>query len=57
MTSVMSTSLKVVSMAAMFCASLRRRAMVWRSRDIRTRSSRPELAAGGVACRSAVDMG
>ena len=31
-TALMSTSLKVVSMAAVFCASLRRRAMVWRSR-------------------------
>ena len=30
----MSTSLKVVSMAAVFCASFRRRAMVWRSRVI-----------------------
>src|SRR5207245_1315480 len=29
---VMSTSLKVVSIAAVFCASLSRRAMVWRSR-------------------------
>ncbi len=37
---LMSTSLKVVSMAAVFCASLRRRAMVWRSRVIFTRSSR-----------------
>ena len=36
----MSTSLKVVSIAAVFCASLRRRAMVWRSRVMRTRSSR-----------------
>ena len=40
MMAVMSTSLKVVSMAAVFCASFRRRAMVWRRRDIRTRSSR-----------------
>ena len=36
----MSTSLKVVSMAAAFCASLRRRAIVWRSLVMRTRSSR-----------------
>ena len=40
MTAVMSTSLKVVSMAAVFCASLRRLAMVRRSRVMRTRSSR-----------------
>ena len=40
MTALMSTSLNVVSMAAVFCASLRRRAMVWRSRVMRTRSSR-----------------
>ena len=39
-TLVMSTSLKVVSMAAVFCASLRRLAMVRRSRVMRTRSSR-----------------
>jgi aromatic ring-opening dioxygenase catalytic subunit (LigB family) len=38
-TALMSTSLNVVSMAAVFCASLRRRAMVCRRRDIRTRSS------------------
>ncbi len=43
---VMSTSLKVVSMAAVFCASLRRRAIVWRSFVMRTRSSRASL--GGV---------
>src|SRR5262245_49177437 len=40
MTALMSTSLKVVSMAAVSCASLRRLAIVWRSRDMRTRSSR-----------------
>ena len=40
MVAVMSTSLKVVSIAAMFCASFRRRAIVWRRRDIDTRSSR-----------------
>src|SRR5581483_724939 len=45
-TALMSTSLKVVSMAAVFCASLRRRAMVWRSRDMRTRSSRDASSAG-----------
>ena len=38
-TADMSTSLNVVSSAASFCASLRRFAMVWRSRDILTRSS------------------
>ena len=40
MMALMSTSLNVVSMAAVFCASLRRRAMVWRRRVMRTRSSR-----------------
>src|SRR6267143_1474685 len=43
---LMSTSLKVVSMAAVFCASLRRRAMVWRSLVILTRSSRAASSAG-----------
>ena len=42
----MSTSLKVVSIAAVFCASFRRRAMVWRSRVIFTRSSRAASSAG-----------
>ena len=46
MTAVMSTSLKVVSMAAVFCASFSRRAMVWRSRVIFTRSSRAASSAG-----------
>src|SRR5246127_3137696 len=46
MTLVMSTSLKVVSIAAVFCTSLRRRAMVWRSRVIFTRSSRAASSAG-----------
>src|SRR6185437_15705628 len=45
-TCVMSTSLKVVSMAAVFCASLSRRAMVWRSRVMCTRSSRAASSAG-----------
>src|SRR4051812_16148883 len=36
----MSTSLNVVSMAAVFCASFSRRAIVWRSLVMRTRSSR-----------------
>src|SRR5882757_6906966 len=43
---LMSTSLKVVSMAAVFCTSLSRRAMVWRSRVIFTRSSRAASSAG-----------
>jgi len=42
----MSTSLKVVSMAAVFCASLSRRAMVARNRVIFTRSSRAASSAG-----------
>ena len=46
MTAVMSTSLKVVSMAAVRCASTRRRAMVCRRRDMRTRSSKRAGAAG-----------
>src|SRR4051812_14201102 len=46
MTALMSTSLKVVSMAAVLCASLSRRAMVWRSRVIFTRSSRAASSAG-----------
>ena len=46
MTWPMSTSLKVVSMAAVFCASFKRRAMVWRSRVMRTRSSRAASSAG-----------
>ncbi len=47
MTAVMSTSLKVVSMAALFWASFSRRAMVWRRRVIFTRSSRScDLARG-----------
>src|SRR3954464_10667752 len=43
---LMSTSLKVVSIAAVFCTSFRRRAMVWRSRVIFTRSSRAASSAG-----------
>src|SRR3981081_3169200 len=46
MTAVMSTSLKVVSMAVVFWASLRRLAMVRRSRVMRTRSSRSERKRG-----------
>ena len=38
MTALMSTSLNVVSSAALFCASLRRLAIVWRRRVIFTRS-------------------
>src|SRR6202008_36256 len=43
---VMSTSLKVVSIAAVFCTSFSRRAMVWRRRVILTRSSRAASSAG-----------
>ena len=43
---LMSTSLKVVSIAAVFCTSFSRRAMVWRSRVIFTRSSRAASSAG-----------
>src|SRR4030095_2867490 len=39
MTADMSTSLKVVSIAAVCCASTSRRAMVWRRLVMRTRSS------------------
>src|SRR6185295_13612755 len=46
-TAPMSTSLKVVSMAAVLCASLSRRAMVWRNRVIFTRSSRAASSDGG----------
>ena len=52
MTCVMSTSLKVVSIAAVFCASFSRRAMVWRSRVIRTRSSRAASSARRRGARS-----
>ena len=51
MTLVMSTSLKVVSMAALVCASFRRRAMVWRSLVIFTRSSR-EASSGADGART-----
>src|SRR4029079_5672842 len=54
----MSTSLKVVSMAAVFCASFRRRAIVWRSRVICTRSSRAASLAGDVArCCTGAETG
>src|SRR5687767_8398043 len=55
----MSQSLKVVSSAASSCALLRRRAMVWRSRVILTRSSRRSpagagaVAGAGAACETA----
>src|SRR5437660_4686778 len=54
-TCAMSTSLKVVSMAAVFCASLSRRAMVWRRRLMRTRSSRAASsgAEGARTCTAA----
>ena len=51
MTSAMSTSLKVVSIAAVFWASFRRRAIVWRSLVMRTRSSR--ALSSGVDTRGA----
>ena len=53
MMALMSTSLNVVSMAAVFCASLRRRAMVWRRRVMRTRSSRA-ASLGADGARSCV---
>ena len=46
----MSTSLNVVSMAAVSCASFSRLAMVWRSRVMRTRSSR-EASSGASGAR------
>src|SRR3954464_12002904 len=51
----MSTSLNVVSMAAVFCASFKRRAIVWRSLVMRTRSSRAASsgAEGARACTGA----
>ena len=52
----MSTSLKVVSMAAVFWASFRRRAMVWRSLVILTRSSRAASLTGDGA-RTATGAG
>ena len=56
MTVVMSTSLKVVSIAAVFCASLRRRAMVWRNRVIGMRCSRVR-SSGTVGARAAAGGG
>jgi hypothetical protein len=55
----MSTSLNVVSIAAVFCASLRRRAMVWRSFVIFTRSSRDASsgAEGARICTGAAGWG
>src|SRR5215212_758343 len=47
----MSTSLNVVSMAAVFCASFSRRAIVWRSLVMRTRSSR-EASSGADGART-----
>ena len=52
----MSTSLKVVSIAAVFCASLSRRAMVWRSLVRRTRSSRA-ASSGAEGARAATGAG
>src|SRR5262245_7802429 len=54
----MSTSLKVVSMAAVFCASFRRRAIVWRNRVMCTRSSRAASSAGdGARIRTGAGTG
>ena len=63
MTFVMSTSLKVVSMAAVFCACFRRSAMRLRRRVMRTRSSRAPVwrgrprAAGGRLPAAAAGVG
>src|SRR5687767_8078299 len=57
MTLVMSTSLKVVSWAAVFCDSFRRRAMVWRRRVILTRSSRGWSARGAAGAAGAAAAG
>ena len=53
----MSTSLKVVSMAALFWASFRRRAMVRRRRVILTRSSPSPAMRGGAAGRGGAAAG
>src|SRR5829696_2642262 len=50
MTALMSTSLKVVSIAEFCCDSTSRCAMVSLRRERRTRSSRPSSAAGGASC-------
>ena len=55
-TALMSTSLNVVSMAAVFCASLRRRAMVCLSRVIGTRVSRA-WSSGVAGARAATGVG
>ena len=47
MTAVMSISLKVVSIAAVSCASFRRWAMRWRRRVMRTRCSSGRSGRGG----------
>ena len=57
MIGLISTSLKVVSIAAVFCASLRRRAMVWRKRVNFTRSSLAPKARGGAATAAAAGAG
>ena len=64
MTALMSTSLKVVSMAALCCASTSRRAMVARRLDMRSRCSdagsrqvpglRPEVPMGAGRCAAGV---
>ena len=55
MTALMSTSLKVVSSAALSCALFNRLAMVWRMRVILTRSSprAPPVATGAAAAAGA----
>ena len=50
----MSTSLKVVSIAASFCASFSRDAMRSRIRVIFTRFSRGASSAAGAACAAGV---
>ena len=57
-TALMSTSLNVVSSAALSCALFRRLAMVWRIRVILTRSTwRPPVLAAGAAGAGAVAAG
>ena len=56
-TAVMSTSLKVVSMAAVFCASFSRAAMVRRRRVMRTRSSRGSASRARLRNRAAARHG
>src|SRR6478735_4645608 len=57
MTADMSTSLKVVSMAASCWAATRREAIVWRSLLILMRVWRPEAAGAGAAAGAGVVAG